>query len=285
MSSLKSEWPLVVFTTCASLSSGAWIVAAVLALSGAFPQASVLVTGLPAISLCVFLAAALAFSTLHLGKPLKALRAFTRLGNSTVSNEVFSGTLFVIVSALFVALSQSVPVFGELWGVLLFLVAALAVAFVAFQSLAYRMRTVATWNSGAFSVEFVVVALLGGLCLEGVIAGVFLLAPFGVRAVLVLLEFVCCVALALTVCAQGIVVAKSVAGRRDSTAVLKEWGTFAVARVATVATGSLLWAFGLLSQEPVVVWAVAGLAIVVVGIVLGRYSFYRSYVNVGLPRL
>ncbi|MGV8084289.1 MAG: dimethyl sulfoxide reductase anchor subunit family protein [Coriobacteriia bacterium] len=285
MSSLKPEWPLLVFSTCALLSSGAWIVAAVLALSGAFPQAYVLVTGLPGIFLCVLLAVGLAFSTLHLGKPLKALRAFTRLGNSTVSNEVFIGTLFLIVSVLFVALSQWVPVGGELWGVLLFLVAALAAAFIAFQCLAHRMRTVATWNSRAFSLEFAVIALLGGLCLEGVIASVLLPVPFDVRAVLALLEFVCCAALALTVSAQGIVVAKSVSGRRNSATVLKEWGTFAVARVAIVVIGSLSWALGLLSQEPVVVLAVAGFAIVVFGVVLGRYSFYRSYVTVGLPRV
>ena len=97
MNSIRSEWPLLVFTTGAPLCAGAWVVACVLVLLDA-PQAGVLTMDACGVALCLLLAASLACSTLHLGKPVKALRAFRRLGNSTVSNEVFMGTLFAAFS-------------------------------------------------------------------------------------------------------------------------------------------------------------------------------------------
>ncbi|MFR1640156.1 MAG: DmsC/YnfH family molybdoenzyme membrane anchor subunit [Eggerthellaceae bacterium] len=65
MSSIKSEWPLLVFTTCAPVCAGAWIVAAALTLFGASPQASAL-TGPCGAALCALLVVSLACSTLHL---------------------------------------------------------------------------------------------------------------------------------------------------------------------------------------------------------------------------
>ena len=162
MRSVASEWPLVLFTVLAPLCAGIWMVAGFLALIDAFPGAVNLTTGYAGAFLCVLLLAALACSTLHLGKPLKALRAFMRLGNSSVSNEVFVGALFALCSCAYVLVAQSLIEAGSLWKIPLAFVAGFAGLFVLFQCLAYRMRTVSTWNSPSFSAEFAVFALLAG---------------------------------------------------------------------------------------------------------------------------
>lgn len=284
MNGIKSEWPLLVFTLCAPLCAGAWIVAATLALLDAFPQADVLTVGAYGIVWCVLLALSLGCSTLHLGKPLQALRAFMRLGNSTVSNEVFMGALFAASLVVYLVVAGSLPVAGEIGKILLAFVSACAALFVLFQCLAYRMRTVSTWNSFAFSVEFAVIALLSGVCAEGVLACIAVPVPFDVRLALAVVEAASCVGMVITILAQGIVVAKGVLGRRDAQALVGRWGVLGVARVLALVGGSVAWCCGMLASEPAPALSAAGTALVLVGIAIGRYAFYRFYVNVGLPR-
>lgn len=284
MSSIKSEWPLLVFTTCAPVCAGAWIVAAALTLFGASPQASALTTGPCGMALCALLIVSLACSTLHLGKPTKALRAFGRLGNSTVSNEVFMGSLFALSSVLYLLISPGLASASEIWKIPLALVAAFAALFVVFQCLAYRMRTVSTWNSVAFSVEFAVIALLGGVCLEGAIARLAVPLPFDVRLGLVAVGAACCAGMVFVVCAEGSVVARAALRRPDAEESLARWGACSVARVLALAVGFVAWGCGMLVNEPSVALACAGFAVVVVGIAIGRFAFYRFYLNVGLPR-
>ncbi len=270
MRSVVSEWPLVVFTSVAPLCAGAWIVTALLALFDVFPEVTLLTTGFTGTFFCLLLAAALACSTLHLGKPAAALRAFMRLGNSAVSNEVFAGVLFVVACCLYVLVSQNLIAAGDMWKIPLAFVAGCAGLFVLFQCLAYRMRTVPTWHSPSFSVEFAVIALLGGVVAEGVILCGGQLGD-GTAAVFV-------------VHAQGAVVAKNVRGRRDAHRLLEQWNVLGAVRVLAIVAGSTLWAFGMLGASASLTWAITGAALVMAAIVAGRYSFYRFYANVGLPQ-
>lgn len=284
MRSVVSEWPLVVFTSVAPLCAGVWIVAAFLALFDVFPEANAMTMGVPGVVLCLLLAAALACSTLHLGKPLKALRAFMRLGNSAVSNEVFMGTLFVVASCFYVVLAQRLTAEGDLWKIPLAFVAGCAMLFVLFQCLAYRMRTVPTWSSPSFSVEFAIIALLGGVVTAGVALVASGVGDESVRVGLVIAEVLCCAAAVLAVHAQGTVAAKSLGARLSASRLLGEWGTLGVVRVLSIVVGSALWGFGMLGAGSSVWWTVLGMALVLVGIVAGRCSFYRFYANVGLPQ-
>lgn len=284
MESVKSEWPLVVFTTLSPLCAGVWIVAGLLALFDAFPGAHAFTMGYAGAFLCVLLVAALACSTLHLGKPLKALRAFKRLGNSTVSNEVFVGTAFAVFACLYVLVAQSLVEAGDMWKIPLAFVAGFAGLFVLFQCLAYRMRTVSTWNSPSFAMEFAVIAVLGGVVVEGVMLCFAPSMAEDVRMGLVAVEAVCCVATIFLVHTQGSVVAKSSLARKNSHRFLEQWSHLGIARVLSVVVGSLLWAYGFLVVPAQPAWAIVGAVLIGAGIVVGRYSFYRFYHNVGLPR-
>lgn len=284
MRSVASEWPLVLFTVLAPLCAGIWMVAGFLALIDAFPGAVNLTTGYAGAFLCVLLLAALACSTLHLGKPLKALRAFMRLGNSSVSNEVFVGALFALCSCAYVLVAQSLIEAGSLWKIPLAFVAGFAGLFVLFQCLAYRMRTVSTWNSPSFSAEFAVFALLGGVVVEGALLCFAPAVTVEVKRGLVVAEVACALALLLVVHSQGSVVAWGAQAHRDGGRMMRVWNRLSCARIALLTAGSALWAYGLLGVPSQPAWAVAGAAVVLLGMVVGRYAFYRFYLNVGLPQ-
>lgn len=283
MNSIKSEWPLLVFTTVAPLCAGSWIVLAVLALADADPRAISLTMGVSGVALCVALGISLACSTLHLGKPVKALRAFRRLGNSTVSNEVFMGTLFMAFSLIYLVVAHSMGALADLRKVLLALVAAFAALFVVFQCLAYRMRTVPTWNSFSFAIEFAIMAVFGGSVLVGImgVAGVPLV--FEVRLILVAVAFLGCFFMVVVAGAQRSAVLRLA---WHGSRALREpaFGVLDAIRLAALVFGTVIWGHAMLTPNPSLALAAAGGAVVLVGIVCGRYTFYRSYCNVGLPR-
>lgn len=284
MNSIKSEWPLLVFTTGAPLCAGSWIVLAVLVLADADSQAISLTMGINGLLLCLVLGVSLACSTLHLGKPIKALRAFSRLGNSTVSNEVFMGTLFMVFSFIYFAVAQSMDSVADLRKVLLALVAAFAALFVVFQCLAYRMRTVPTWNSFAFAVEFAIMAVFGGTISVGIMSVASDPLAFEVRLVLVAVALVGCFLMIVAACAQLSVFLRF--RSIPSSGSLREAGCDALVaiRLAALVFGTVIWGHAMLMARPSVVLAAVGGVFVLVGIVCGRYAFYRSYCNVGLPR-
>lgn len=284
MNIIRSEWPLIIFTTLAPLCAGAWVVAAALVFSEAHPQASALTTWPYGAVLCGLMILSIGLSTVHLGKPLGALRAFMRLGNSTVSNEVFTGALFASLAILYLVFSQSFAAGSEVWGILLALAAASAIMFVLFQCLAYRMRTVPTWNSIAFSVEGAFTALSSGVCVEGVLALMAFSAPFGVRLALVVVGVLGCIGMVIVVLMQGLVVSKAVALKRDREHLLTQWSELAALRVAALLAGTILWGWGMLSGWQMIVLAAAGAVLVIAGIAIGRYSFYSFGIGAGLPQ-
>jgi DMSO reductase anchor subunit len=84
---------------------------------------------------------------------------------------------------------------------------------------------------------------------------------------------------------QGAVVARAFAPHRQLRAALRHWGALGALRTLALTVGSAIWAFGICLPAPSWELAFAGLAVVIIGIAVGRYAFYRFYVNVGLPRV
>lgn len=283
MKGIKSEWPLVAFTTCAPLCAGAWTVVAGIAFLDEGLRMGDLIASPYGVALCVLFVASLGCSTLHLGKPARAIRAFRRLGNSAVSNEVFAGTLFALTTALYLILSRTISAENEVSGMLLAFSVVLAALFVAFQCLAYRMRTVPTWNSLSFSIDFALIALLGGMIVGGTLASFAYHAPHGTRMVLVALAAGSCMGVLCAMCAQYSVVAASMSGRRNAQVLVSQWGRFSIARSALTLIGTAVWGFGLLAAQPIMACTVFGAVLVIAGIAVGRCAFYRFYANVGLP--
>ncbi|RPJ74833.1 MAG: hypothetical protein EHM24_05375 [Acidobacteria bacterium] len=150
------EWPLVVFTTLAIMGAGtltAPLVAGLVSTSTAAAQ-PVMWLG------SVLLAAGLAVSLAHLGRPVRAPLAAARLGRSPLSTEVVLGGL-TLSSGLLVALRPY-----ELPAVTL-LTALLAVSFLAALGLVYRLPGQQTWHGAVVFVPLTMGLGFGALTLAG----------------------------------------------------------------------------------------------------------------------
>ena len=148
------EWPLVVFTTLAIMGAGtltAPLVAGIVARSAAAAEPVMLVGSL-------LLAAGLAVSLAHLGRPARAPRAAARFGHSWLSTEVVLGGL-AMLSGLLVALRpHAMPGVALTTGVL-------GALFLATLGLVYRLPGQPTWRGAVVFVPMTTGLGFGALTL------------------------------------------------------------------------------------------------------------------------
>lgn len=120
--------------------------------------------------------AGLAASSLHLGRPERALRAFTQWRTSWLSREAVLAAAALLAMAPHAAglvfLSRPVPVSGWLGG-------ALALVTVFATSMIYaQLRTVPRWHHWTTPAVFLTAALAGGALLAGIVPLAALLLPW-----------------------------------------------------------------------------------------------------------
>ncbi len=151
------EWALILFTVLVQASIGAFILTAVLrlrnrdaAMDSAYRKAVVALLPLTLVGL--------AASVLHLGRPMLALTAMTRLGSSWLSREIFfTGGFFVLLVAS-VALERS-PSVRKVIDLLAALSGALSMVSMA---MVYHMSMRPAWQGWSTFLAFVATALLVG---------------------------------------------------------------------------------------------------------------------------
>ena len=145
------EWSLVVFTLLAQTAAGLALFAGALRWwrgSTLDPVLLPLMAGL--------LATAMIVSTLHLGRPERALRSFLNLRSSWLSREILLAILF-LATTVAAWWPQSPP-----W--LAWLTIPTALAFLGGMARVYMQRTVPVWNRARTPLLFALTALLlGGL--------------------------------------------------------------------------------------------------------------------------
>jgi DMSO reductase anchor subunit len=150
------EWPLVVFTTLAIMGAGVLtspLVAGIVSNSTATAQPILLLGS-------VLLAAGLAVSLAHLGRPVRAPLAAARFGRSWLSTEVVLGGLTLGAGVLVTLRPYELP------GVTL-LTAVLAVSFLAALGLVYRLPGQQTWRGAVVFVPLTTGLGFGALALAG----------------------------------------------------------------------------------------------------------------------
>ena len=104
-------------------------------------------------------------STLHLGNPQRALKAFSQWRSSWLSREGCLAVATLVVMGLY---AIGVIFFNQRWGLLGILGSALSLATVIATSMIYtQIKTVPRWNHWTTPVLFVGYALTGGAFLSG----------------------------------------------------------------------------------------------------------------------
>ncbi len=125
----------------------------------------------------------LAASAFHLGRPERALKAFTQWRTSWLSREAWVSVTTLIVMATYGA---GLVFFGVRWSALGWIGALLCLGTVLTTAMIYgSLRAVPRWNMALTPVLFLVLSLAGGALLAGQrVAAIWLLALAGVVQIL-----------------------------------------------------------------------------------------------------
>lgn len=162
------EVTLVLFTTLAPSGAIALVlVAAVLLFSKLESTMRARISTFMCIPLVVTMVGLVASAT-HLGNPANALYVFLHFGSSPLSNEVVSAVGLLACSGLYWLYSFSVKPFAWLQRLLLAMIAATGIVFVAMVSLAYSVDTIVTWSLPTVPISLWLNALVGGPLLAAI---------------------------------------------------------------------------------------------------------------------
>ena len=112
-------------------------------------------------------------STFHLGRPERAIKAFTQWRSSWLSREAWCAVAALVVMGLYGA---GLVFFGTRMGVLGLVGAVLCVATVFTTSMIYtQLKTIPRWNMPLTPLKFLAFAIAGGALLSGQVAAAIIL--------------------------------------------------------------------------------------------------------------
>ena len=293
------EVTLVLFTTLAPSGAIALVlVAAVLLFSKLESTMRARISTFMCIPLVVTMVGLVASAT-HLGNPANALYVFLHFGSSPLSNEVVSAVGLLACSGLYWLYSFSVKPFAWLQRLLLAMIAATGIVFVAMVSLAYSVDTIVTWSLPMVPISLWLNALVEGPLLAAITLYAAqwraLAGRFGL--LLMTVPFIALAANMVAYIVQGRLlngVAKSVVAAADlvphyrtmllafalmcfAGCVLAALTMHAVSR-ETVAHGGGELAF----SKRVLVRLLVACLLVFAGIFVMRFAFYMMHLTVGL---
>ncbi len=300
------ELPLVTFTILAQMSVGAFVVLGLVQLIGRAKVGTEQIDKLsdPALyAIGPLMVLGLIASIFHLGNPANAANSILGIGHSWLSREIFFGSAFAVMGAVFAFAQWKKIASAGLRQAFAVVTGLVGLALVYSMSMVYMLPTVPAWNSLATPLRFFVTTLLLGVLSVGA-AFVFALGRHAKRGtadeaemqlvrttmkwlaiaamILVGVSFVTLPLYSLSLAAQGGAAAESAA------LVMNAGGGWVMGlRLALLFVGATLIGLFLLrssatgSQRTVATVAYAAMVMVLVAEVLGRMLFYSSFQNVG----
>ncbi|MBJ8958057.1 dimethyl sulfoxide reductase anchor subunit family protein [Citrobacter youngae] len=274
------EWPLVLFTVLGQCVAGALIVSG---LGWVAAKDDVVRQRIVRSMFFLWLVMGIAFlaSVMHLGSPLRAFNSLNRVGESALSNEIASGSLFFAVGGLWwlVAFLGKMPAaLGKIWLLVSML---LGVVFVWAMTNVYQIDTVPTWYNGYTTVAFFMTMLLSGPLFAALLlraAGVpFNANVFAGISVLALLVSAGVIVL------QGLSLGPIHSSVQFANALVPDYGRLQVWRIVLLAAGLGCWICPLIRRKnPHAAGLTLGLILVLAGEIIGRGLFYGLHMTVGM---
>lgn len=297
------ELPLVTFTILAQMSVGAFVVLGLIQLIAGRKVSREQIDRLsdPALyAIGPAMVLGLIASVFHLGNPMNAANSILGIGHSWLSREIFFGSAFAVMGAVFAFAQWKKLASASLRQAFAIVTGLVGLGLVFSMSMVYMLPTVPAWNSIATPIRFFLTTLLlGGLAVGA--AFVFTVKRNAKRAeavdateaelvrvttkwigvavfCLVGISFVTLPVYALNLAAQGGAAALSAQAMFEAGG-----GLVLVFRLVLLFVGAALIALYLASgkKKAPAVAAYAAISMVFVAEVLGRMLFYTSFVNVG----
>ncbi len=275
------EWPLVLFTVLGQCVVGAVIVMG-LAWNAASNNSELQQKILRSMFFVwVLMGVAFIASVMHLGSPLRAFNSLNRVGNSALSNEIASGSVFFAVGGFWwlITVLKKMPVaIGRVW---LAATMVLGLVFVWAMTRVYQIDTVPTWHNGYTTLSFFMTVLLGGPLL-----GAMLLQSIGFRFQSIKLATLSVLALFVAIAVivlQGSELAGIQSSVQQARELVPDYASLQVWRIALLALGLGCWICPLMRRtKPSTFGLLIGFVLVVIGECIGRGIFYGLHMTVGM---
>ncbi|WP_332711829.1 dimethyl sulfoxide reductase anchor subunit family protein [Gordonibacter sp.] len=224
-------------------------------------------------------------SATHLGNPDNALYVFTRVGQSSLSNEVCAAVLFLGASGSHWLYQHAEHAKPRVLNILLVLAIAASLVFLASIALAYASRTVITWSTPFVPVALCLNALVGGPILA--LAGLRL-SQWGLLAGHIGRILLACSAGALLAnvgvyLAQGVELAATKNYLVSAIQLVGNYEVLVLVFFLLAVAGLLVDALPLMRGRGLsLVSAVVASALVFSGIFIMRFAFYMMHMTAGI---
>ncbi|MGL4723625.1 MAG: dimethyl sulfoxide reductase anchor subunit family protein [Scandinavium sp.] len=277
------EWPLMIFTVLGQCVAGGFIVLALALIKGGLSREQQRLVVLTMFGLWVLMGVGFIASILHLGSPLRAFNSLNRIGASSLSNEIASGSVFFAVGGIgwLLAVINKLP--QALRNVWLVLTMVLGVVFVWMMVRVYNtIDTVPTWYSVWTPMSFFLTLFIGGPLL-----GYLLLRVAGVEGwamrLLPAISLAGLLVSAIVVVMQGSELATIHSSIQQASALVPAYGSLMAWRLVILALALVCWiAPQVKGRLPAVPLLSVAFILVVVGELIGRGVFYGLHMTVGM---
>lgn len=276
------EWPLMVFTVLGQCVAGGFIVMALALLTGVSDRAQQKRVHWTMIVLWVLMGIGFMASVLHLGSPLRSFNSLNRIGESALSNEIASGSLFFAVGGfwwLITVLGKMPQALGKIWMVLTMI---LGVFFVWMMCKVYLIDTVPTWYSAYTPLSFFLTMFIGGPLLGYLLLSVAGVTGWGMR-LLPAISLLAVVISSVVVMLQGMDLATIHSSITQASALVSQYGALMSWRLLVLALALACWIIPQLKggqANPAVL--TFAFVLVIVGELIGRGVFYGLHMTVGM---
>lgn len=276
------EWPLMVFTVLGQCVAGGFIVMTLALLNGVSDRVQQKRVHWAMIVLWVLMGIGFMASVLHLGSPLRAFNSLNRIGESALSNEIASGSVFFAVGGfwwLVTVLGKMPQALGKIWMMLTMI---LGVFFVWMMCKVYLIDTVPTWYSVYTPLSFFLTMFIGGPLLGYLLLRVAGVTGWGMR-LLPAISLLAVVISTVVVMLQGMDLATIHSSIMQASALVPEYGALMSWRLLVLALALACWIIPQLKggqANPAVL--TFAFVLVIVGELIGRGVFYGLHMTVGM---
>lgn len=276
------EWPLMFFTIIGQSVAGAFIIMGCAILSGKLSAEMNRKVHYSMFGLWALMGIGFLLSMMHMGTPLRAFNSLLRLGHSSLSNEIASGSIFFALGGIYwllAVLNKMPAALGKLWVTLVMILAAL---FITAISRVYQIDTVPTWYNSYTTFNFVLTAFICGPILAALLMRI---AGFNLNCVsaLPLLSVIAIVVSAIVATSQGFELGSIQTSVQKAVDLVPNYGALMGIKLVALVLGLSCWIAPLLHKNnPSVALLALGFILVFAGEFIGRGVFYGLHMTVGM---
>jgi anaerobic dimethyl sulfoxide reductase subunit C (anchor subunit) len=276
------EWPLMIFTVLGQCVAGGFIVMALALMLGVKDREQKKRVEWSMIVLWVLMGIGFIASIMHLGSPLRAFNSLNRIGDSALSNEIASGSVFFAVGGfwwLITVLGKMPAGLGRLW---MMLTMVLGVVFVWMMCRVYLIDTVPTWFSAYTPLGFFLTMFIGGPLLGCLLLRFAGVTGWGMR-ILPVITLVALLVSTIVVLLQGMALATIHSSIQQAAALIPQYGSLMAWRIVLLAIALACWIVPQLKgRQPNVGMLTLAFILVFAGELIGRGVFYGLHMTVGM---